>query len=63
MCETQTYAGFCTKLKKNSGFSQVMGVYSMFVGFVTQLYSPSNVCVRGHVCMHKAHFPSSPRSA
>ena len=63
VCETQTYDRVLHKTKKTSGFSQVMGVYSMFVGFVTQLCSPSNVCVRGHVCIHKAHFPSSPRSA
>ena len=29
------------------GFSQVMEVYSVFVGLVTQLSSPSNVCVCG----------------
>ena len=54
--------GFC---KKNSGFSQEMGVYSVFVGLLTQLCSSSlNVCVeRGHVCIHKAHFPSLPSSA
>ena len=43
-----------------------MGVYSVLVAFVTQLCSPSNVCVCGvwtHVCIHKAHFPSSPRLA
>ena len=42
--------GFCTKTKKTSGFSQEIGVYSVFVGLLTQLCSSSlNVCVeRGH---------------
>ena len=31
--------------KKTGRVSQVMEVYSLFVGFVTQLYSPSNLCV------------------
>ena len=44
--------GFCTKTK-SSGFSQEMGVYSVFVGLVTQLCSSSNVCVeRGHTCAY-----------
>ena len=41
-------------------------LHSVFVGLVTQLCSPSNVCVCGvwtHVCIHKANFLSSPRSA
>ena len=39
----------CSKIKTTSGFSQVMGLYSVFVGVVTQLCSPSNVCVEhGH---------------
>ena len=45
--------GFCTKKK-----------YSVFVGFITQLCSPSNVCVcveRGHtLCAYiNLHLPSS----
>ena len=45
--------GFCIKIKETSEFSQVMGVCSMFVGFVTELCSPSNVCVeRGHTCAY-----------
>ena len=41
-----------------------MGVYSVFVGFChSALQSFECVCVeRGHVCIHKARFPSSPRS-
>ena len=53
-------SGLCVKvvlyarvIKKINGFSQVMGVYSVFVGFVTQLCSPSNVCgAWTHVCIH-----------
>ena len=50
--------------EKNSRFSQVMGVYSVFVGFVTQLCSPSNVCVCVCVCVwsmdtHCVHTQSS----
>ena len=43
--------GFCSK---TSGFSQEMGVYSVFVGLLTQLCSSSlNVCVeRGHTCAY-----------
>ena len=37
--------GFCIKIKETSEFFQVMGVCSMFVGFVTELCSPSDVCV------------------
>jgi len=39
-----------------------MEVYSVFVGFChSALQSFECVCVeRGHVCIHKAHFPSSP---
>ena len=50
--------GFCTiKKKKLPGF-----LNSVFGVFVTQLCTPSCVCVvREHVCMYKAHFPSSPR--
>ena len=38
-------------------------LYSVFLGLLTQLCNPSNVfvcvCVEcGHVCIHKAHFPS-----
>ena len=36
------YARICTIIKK---VSQVMGMYSVLVAFVTQLCSPSNVCV------------------
>ena len=48
--------GFCTKTKKNSGFSQEMGVYSVFVGLLTQLCSSSlNVCIeRGHTYAYMA---------
>ena len=56
--------GFCTKIKTNFSSN---GMYSVFVGLVTQLCSPSNACVdRGHtLCayMKPAHFPSSPSSA
>ena len=52
---------------KTTGFSQsqVMGVYSVFVGFVTQLCSPTNVCVWSvdMLCAYIKNFPSSPRSA
>ena len=37
--------GFLHTHKEKKNF-QVMGVYSVFWGFVTQLWSPSNVCVR-----------------
>ena len=33
----------------------------LFVGFVSQLCSPSNVCAAWtHMCIHKAYFPSPP---
>jgi len=49
-------------MKKKFQVSQVVRVYSVFVGFVTQLCSPSNGCVAvcgawTHVCIHKAQFP------
>ena len=50
--------GFCFEscpmlegCQKKVGFSQVMEVYSLFVGFVTQLYSPSNLCMCVCVCV------------
>ena len=53
MCESCPMLGFCTKIKQTSGFSQVAVVYSVFVSFVTQLSSPSNVCVEhGHTCAY-----------
>ena len=53
VCESCPMLGFCTKIKQTSGFSQIVVVYSVFVGFVTQLSSPSNVCVeRGHTCVY-----------
>ena len=49
-CGSCPMLGFVQKLKQATGFSQVMGVYSVFVGLVTQLCSPSNACVeRGHM--------------
>ena len=58
MCESCPMLGS----HKNTGFSQIMGVDSVFVGFVTQLCNPSNVCVCGawtHVCIHKAEFSTT----
>ena len=41
----------------SSDFSQVMGLYSVFVGLVTHLCSPSNVCVEcGHVSQSSCTF-------
>ena len=47
VCESLSYARVCTinNKNKNSRFSQVMGVYLVFVAFVNQLCSPSDVCV------------------
>ena len=45
---------------KNFRVSQVMGVYSVLVGFVTPLQSFKCVWSVTHVCTHKAHFLSSP---
>ena len=56
------YQGFAQK-KKLQGFC----VYSVFVSFITQLCSPSNVCVEhGHMLcaqLHKFSFRPSPCSA
>ena len=56
--------GFCMTITKNSGFSQVMGVYSVFVGFIIRLCSPSNVCAWSVDTRVYTKFTlSSPRSA
>ena len=57
MCESCPMLGS----HKNTGFSQIVGVDSVFVGFVTQLCQMC-VCVCGawtHVCIHKADFSTT----
>ena len=50
MCESCPMLGFSTKKKKTSRFSQAMEVYSVFVGFVTQL---CKMCVcRAWTCVY-----------
>ena len=53
----------CEDLENRQLFSS-NGVYSAFMGLVTQLCK-SFKCMwePGHVCIHKAHFPSSQCSA
>ena len=76
VCSCCCNAGFCcggccpmlVVCKKHTlGVFSSNGFWAVFVGcMVTQLCSPSNVCVWGGVwidvvCIHEAHFPSSPR--
>ena len=54
VCESCPMLGFVHDKKNTSRFSQVMGVYSVFVGFVSQLCSFFKcVCVeRGHTWVY-----------
>ena len=45
VCESCSMLGFVHNKKSTSRFSQVMGVYSVFVGFVSQLCSFYLNCV------------------